>query len=243
MCAKLGLDETKSANDGGNAEAVAMAMAQIRHECNFEPKSENLNYSKSALLRTFKYRLTLAAKKEYGLKYKRQVTGAQRNAIAARIARKPATIGNTIYGGRLGNARDEGYKYRGRGMIQLTFKDNYSTYGKKAGHPQIVENPDLANDPVIATDLAVAYLQSKSITWSSNDLNSLANEFARAVGYAKKSTETPRRRKTGSGYLYKLVNGQIPRLASLELEEDGKNVKAEPIPPVDTFNQEVKGPR
>ena len=243
LCSKLGLDETKSANDGGNAEAVAMAMAQIRHECNFEPRSENLNYSKSALLRTFKYRLTLAAKKEYGLKYKRQVTGAQRNAIAARIARKPATIGNTIYGGRLGNARDEGYKYRGRGMIQLTFKDNYSTYGKKAGHPQIVENPDLANDPVIATDLAVAYLQSKSITWSSNDLNSLANEFARAVGYAKKSTETPRRRKTGSGYLYKLVNGQIPRLASLELEKDGTNVKAEPIPPVDTFNQEVKGPR
>ena len=244
LCSKIGLDETKSAKDGGNAEAVAMAMAQVRHECNFEPRSENLNYSKDALLRTFKYRLTLAAKKEYGLKYKRQVTPAMITDIATRIARKPATIGNTVYGGRLGNARDEGYKYRGRGMIQITFKDNYKTYGKRSGHPQIVENPDLANDPVIATDIAVAYLASKSyIDWGSSSLSSLAKQFERAVGYAKKSSETPKRQKTGSGYLYKLVNGEIPRLASLTLEKDGTNVKAEPIPPVDTFNQEVKGAR
>ena len=243
LCSSLNLNERLSAKDGGNAEAVAMAMAQIRHECNFEPRSENLNYSKDALLRTFKYRLTLAAKKEYGLKYKRQVTPSQISTIASRIARKPATIGNTVYGGRLGNARDEGYKYRGRGMIQITFKDNYKTYGKRSGHPQIVENPDLANDPVIATDIAVAYLASKKIDWGSSSLSSLAKQFERAVGYAKKSTETPRRQKTGSGYLYKLVNGEIPRLSSLTLEPDGTNVKAEPLPPVNTNKQEVKGAR
>ena len=129
-------------------------------------------------------------------------------------------------------------------MIQITFKDNYKTYGKKAGHSEIVENPDLANDPVIATDIAVAYLASKSyIDWGSSSLSSLAKQFERAVGYAKKSSETPKRQKTGSGYLYKLVNGEIPRLASLTLEKDGTNVKAEPSPPVDTFNQEVKGAR
>ena len=243
LCSSLNLNERLSAKDGGNAEAVAMAMAQIRHECNFEPRSENLNYSKDALLRTFKYRLTLAAKKEYGLKYKRQVTPSQISTIASRIARKPATIGNTVYGGRLGNARDEGYKYRGRGMIQITFKDNYKTYGKRSGHPQIVENPDLANDPVIATDIAVAYLASKKIDWGSSSLSSLAKQFERAVGYAKKSTETPRRQKTGSGYLYKLINGEIPRLSSLTLEPDGTNVKAEPLPPVNTNKQEVKGAR
>ena len=243
LCSSLNLNERLSAKDGGNAEAVAMAMAQIRHECNFEPRSENLNYSKDALLRTFKYRLTLAAKKEYGLKYKRQVTPSQISTIASRIARKPATIGNTVYGGRLGNARDEGYKYRGRGMIQITFKDNYKTYGKRSGHPQIVENPDLANDPVIATEIAVAYLASKKIDWGSSSLSSLAKQFERAVGYAKKSTETPRRQKTGSGYLYKLINGEIPRLSSLTLEPDGTNVKAEPLPPVNTNKQEVKGAR
>ena len=128
-------------------------------------------------------------------------------------------------------------------MIQITFKDNYKTYGKRSGHPQIVENPDLANDPVIATDIAVAYLASKKIDWGSSSLSSLAKQFERAVGYAKKSTETPRRQKTGSGYLYKLINGEIPRLSSLTLEPDGTNVKAEPLPPVNTNKQEVKGAR
>ena len=245
LCTKIGLDETKSAKDGGNAEAVAMAMAQIRHECNFEPRSENLNYSSDALVAVFSYRLKLAAKKEFNITGKgtKMVTRSQVRNIADRIARKPATIGNTVYGNRLGNASNEGYKYRGRGMIQITFKDNYSTYGKKSGHPEIVQNPDLANDPVIATDIAVAYLQSKSINWSSTDLGSLATQFEKAVGYANKTNETPKRRKTGSGYLYKLVNGGIPRLGSLELEPDGTNVKAEPLPPVNTNKQDVKGAR
>ena len=74
-------------------------------------------------------------------------------------------------------------------------------------------------------------------------MSSLAKQFERAVGYAKKSTETPRRQKTGSGYLYKLINGEIPRLSSLTLEPDGTNVKAEPLPPVNTNKQEVKGAR
>ena len=249
LCSEINLNERLSAKDGGNAEAVAMAMAQIKHECTFEPKSENLNYSKEALLRTFNYRLKLAAKKEFGLKYKRQVTPAMINEIASRIARKPATIGNTVYGGRLGNAADEGYKYRGRGMIQITFKDNYSTYGKRSGHPEIVQNPDLANDPVIATDIAVAYLASKKIDWSSSSLSSLASQFRRAVGYSNAVdpktglTQTQLRQKTGTGYFYKLVNGEIPRLASLTLEPDGTNVKAEPLPPVNTNKQEVKGAR
>ena len=70
-----------------------------------------------------------------------------------------------------------------------------------------------------------------------------ASDFSRAVGYANKRVETPKRKKTASGYLYKLINNEIPRLSSLTLEKDGTNVKAEPIPPVDTFNQEVKGSR
>ena len=86
-------------------------------------------------------------------------------------------------------------------------------------------------------------MQSKSINWSSTDLGSLATQFEKAVGYANKTNETPKRRKTGSGYLYKLVNGGIPRLGSLELEPDGTNVKAEPLPPVNTNKQDVKGAR
>ena len=248
LCTKLGLDETKSAKQGGNAEAVGMAMAQIQHECTFEPKSEILNYSADALLRVFDYRLKLAAAKEFN-KPKNKVTRNDKVRIANAIARKPATIGNTVYGGRNGNARDEGYKYRGRGMIQITFKDNYTTYGKKSGHPEIVQNPDLANDPVIATDIAVAYMQSKNINWSSSSASSLANQFKSAVGYSDAIdpetglTQTQLRQKTGTGYFYKLINGQYTRLTSLTLEPDGTNVKAEPLPPVNTNKQEVKGAR
>jgi len=248
LCNAIGLDETKSAKQGGNAEAVAMAMAQVHHECTFEPKSEILNYSADALLRVFDYRLKLAAAKEFN-KDKSAVTRADKVKIANAIARKPATIGNTVYGGRFGNAANEGYKYRGRGMIQITFKDNYTTYGKASGHPNIVQNPDLANDPVIATDIAVAYLKSKSINWSSTSVNSLANQFKKAVGYSdavdRKTglTQTQLREKTGRGYYYNLINGQITRLSSLTLEPDGTNVKAEPLPPVNTNKQEVKGAR
>ena len=42
----------------------------------------------------------------------------------------------------------------------------------------------MANDPEVATKIAVAYLKSKSVTWSSANFNSLGSEFAKAVGYA-----------------------------------------------------------
>lgn len=241
LTSELGLDHVRSAKNGGNAEAVAMAMAQIQRECNFEPKSENLNYGKKALLANFSYRLKLAAAKELN-KDEKNVTKADREKIAAAIERKPATIGNTIYGLRNGNAADEGYKFRGRGLIQITFRENYERYGKLAGHKEIVENADLANDPIIATDVAVAYLKSKkNIPWTSSDFNTLGTEFQKAVGYNKQEgKETPRRIEVGKSYYYKLINLEISKLDSLTLEEDGTNVKADPVETPDTFKQDVK---
>lgn len=69
---------------------------------------------------------------------------------------------NETMGGRMGNARNEGFKYRGRGLIQLTGKDNYRRYGKMIGMGnQLVDNPDLANDPTIATKIAAAYYSDR----------------------------------------------------------------------------------
>lgn len=209
----------------GNAEALGMAMAQVQRECGFKPKSENLNYSAKRLRQVFPSRV-------------------RSDAFAQRLANAgPAAIGNTLYGNRYGNAQDEGYKYRGRGLIQLTFKDNYERYGKLAGKPEVVANPDLANDPEVATELAIAYLNSKSITWSGTNFNSLGNEFAKAVGYAAKNVETPKRVALGKGFAAQIVAGELTPLASLTTEPAGTNTKAEPIPPVDTFKQDVKGPR
>jgi len=72
------------------------------------------------------------------------------------VKRDPKRFFDLVYGGRFGNARDEGYKYRGRGFNGLTFKGNYKKYGDMIG-VDLVSNPDLANDPKVAAKLAVAF--------------------------------------------------------------------------------------
>jgi len=89
--------------------------------------------------------------------------------IANRYARKPEKIANRVYGNRMGNgdeASGEGYKYRGRGLIQLTGKYNYRKFSKWISD-DVVNNPDL-----VASKYAV---HSAVYYWLANDLNSLAD--------------------------------------------------------------------
>jgi predicted chitinase len=193
----------------GNAEALGMAMAQIQAECGFKPRSENLNYRAATLRRVFPTRVkSLAFANEL-------------------VAAGPAAIANTMYGGRYGNAQNEGYKYRGRGLIQLTFKSNYQTYGPKAGHPEIVENPDLVNDPEIAVRIACAYIQSKTVTWTSADFGTLGEQFRKAVGYANQGgKETANRIGLGKGFASKIITGDLTPVASITTEPAGTNIEA-----------------
>jgi len=208
----------------GNAEALGMAMAQIQAECGFRPRSENLNYRASTLRRVFPTRV-------------------RSDAFAQElVAAGPAAIGNTIYGNRYGNAQNEGYKYRGRGLIQLTFKDNYRTYGGKAGHPEIVNNPDLVNDPEIAVKIACAYIQSKTISWDSYDFGALGEQFRRAVGYANQGgRETQNRIGLGRGFASKIITGDLVPLASITTEPAGTNIEAGNR--VDTDDPNYAGPQ
>lgn len=98
--------------------------AQLVHESNLDLKKENLNYSAKRLVEVFpKYFKTLAEANNY--------------------VGKPDKIANKIYGGRMGNNTiDDGYKYIGRGYIQITGKDNYSKLSKDTGI-DFVNNPDL----------------------------------------------------------------------------------------------------
>ena len=185
----------------GNAQAIGMAMAQVMAECGFKPRSESMNYSAGRLRAVFPSRV--------------KSDQFARDLVAA----GPAAIGNTLYGGRYGNAQDEGYKYRGRGLIQLTFKSNYKKYGDLAG-VDVVNNPEMANDPEVAVKLAVAYIKSKSITWSSYAFQVLGEEFRKAVGYANQGgAETQRRIRLGKGFYAKLVSGELTPLASLTTVE------------------------
>ena len=70
------------------------------------------------------------------------------------------------YEGRsdLGNTqRGDGKRYKGRGYIQLTGRSNYAKYGKMVGH-DLVGNPDLAKDPNVAADVALAYWRDRGIS-------------------------------------------------------------------------------
>ena len=96
---------------------IAGFFAQTGHESmNFTALSENLAYRAETLEKLFS-------------KY---FSKAGRNA--ADYARQPEKIANIIYGGRMGNVQEgDGYRFRGRGVIQLTGRDNYTAFGKSVG--------------------------------------------------------------------------------------------------------------
>jgi putative chitinase len=106
---------------------LAHFLAQCGHESGgFRVVNENLNYSAKGLQGIFK-------------KY------FPTPALAEQYQRKPEKIANRVYGGRMGNGDEksgEGFKFRGRGYIQLTGKQNYTAFAKAIGE-DIVANPDL----------------------------------------------------------------------------------------------------
>jgi predicted chitinase len=154
----------ESLSSGGITDKRAQAniLAQVQAESGGVAKSENLNYSPERLLQMF-------PKKFANIQEATQVA-----------AGGPEAIGERVYGGRMGNtAAGEGFKYRGRGLIQLTGKDNYKKFGDLIG-VDLVQNPDLANDPEIARKLAVAYFQDKQK--SGVDLTR-SRDVSKAVGH------------------------------------------------------------
>jgi len=107
---------------------AAHFFGQCAHESNnFKAFSENLNYSDKGLNGIFKkYFPTIASTAGY--------------------ARKPEKIANKVYANRMGNGPEssgDGYKFRGRGPIQLTGKDNYTAFAAAIGRQDILTNPDL----------------------------------------------------------------------------------------------------
>jgi putative chitinase len=107
---------------------LAHFLAQCGHEsAGFKVVNENLNYSVDGLKKIFPKYFPGNLSESY--------------------ARNPEKIASKVYGGRMGNGPEEtkeGYKFRGRGYIQLTGKDNYTAFGK-AINEDILSNPDLVS--------------------------------------------------------------------------------------------------
>jgi putative chitinase len=113
---------------------AAHFFAQTAHESgNFKTFSENLNYSAKGLRSTFG-------------KYFPAGLSAQM------YARQPQRIANRVYANRMGNGPEssgDGWKFRGRGALQLTGKNNYQAFADYVRRPDIMDNPD-----IVATELA-----------------------------------------------------------------------------------------
>jgi putative chitinase len=130
---------------------LAHFLAQCGHESGgFKATQENLNYSAKGLMGIFK-------------KY------FPTEALANQYQRKPEAIASRVYGGRMGNgaeATKEGFKFRGRGYIQLTGKENYTAFGKSINE-DICSNPDK-----VASNYA---LLSAAWFFSKNGLHKIAD--------------------------------------------------------------------
>lgn len=78
-------------------------------------------------------------------------------ADAAPCVRNPQALANRVYGGRMGNVQPgDGWRYRGRGLLQVTGRDNYATVGRVLGL-DLLANPDLLARPDVALRASIAW--------------------------------------------------------------------------------------
>ncbi|OZY42799.1 glycoside hydrolase family 19 [Pseudomonas fragi] len=128
---------------------IAAFIAQVGHESGQLTRLvENLNYSAEAVRKNWSSRFTME--------------------LASAVARKPEQIANIAYGNRMGNTDPgDGWKYRGRGLIQITGKNNYQLCGEALGL-DLLAQPELLVKPQNAC-MAAAWF------WATNGLNTLAD--------------------------------------------------------------------
>ena len=133
-------------------ERISMFLAQIGHESGGLTKlHENLNYKAARLAQIFP-------------KYFRDVDPEG-------YANNPERIANRVYADRMGNGSEDsgdGYKFRGRGAVQLTGRSNYTACGKDLG-VDLEANPDYLETPEGA-------IRSAAWFWDQHDLNELSDE-------------------------------------------------------------------
>ena len=131
---------------------VAAFLAQCGHESNqFTVLKENLNYRSERLVAVFpKYFPTLSVAEQYG--------------------KNPEKIANKVYGGRMGNGPEssgDGYKFRGRGAIQLTGRNNYTAFAESIGKT--------VDEAAEYCETLAGAIESACWYWTINKLNEVAD--------------------------------------------------------------------
>ncbi len=147
---------------------VAAWIAQCAHEsAGFKMLTENLNYSADTMAVVWPSRFAVLGPDKKPVKVKGK---NQPNKFALALHRQPEMIANTVYANRMANGNiesGEGWRYRGRGLKQLTGKDNYTRCGQGLGM-DLVGNPDLLLTPEGASMSAAWF-------WSVNKCGPIAD--------------------------------------------------------------------
>lgn len=134
-------------------EERASFVSQLAHESSeFTRLTENLNYSAERLMAVWPSRF-------------------RTRDFAAQYARNPERLANYVYANRLGNRGEntgDGWRYRGRGPIQLTGRSNYTGCGKAIG-VDLVNEPDLLLEPEIGVRAALWFWRTKGLDAHDDD--------------------------------------------------------------------------
>jgi putative chitinase len=158
-CSEFGID---------TPQRIAGFLSQCAHESGgFERLQENLNYSADGMAGIWPKRFAVLGPDKKPVKKDGK---NQPNKFALALHRKPEMIANVVYSNRMGNGpteSGEGWLYRGRGLKQLTGKDNHRACSAGLG-VDLVSNPDMLLEPVYAARSAAWF-------WSTNKCNVFAD--------------------------------------------------------------------
>lgn len=126
----------------------AMFMAQMHHESGgFRSMEESFKYGSPSRI------MAVSA----------TARGKGEAAVREAMDKGPEAVAELMYGGRMGNKPGEAYKFRGRGFVQLTGRDQYEAAGKALGL-DLANNPDLAASPEVASKIATWYWKSRGLS-------------------------------------------------------------------------------
>lgn len=229
-----GLVKRELNNAGFSKKAQSNILANVQKESNFKPRSEEIErYSPQTLFKLFGPLGVPGGQPENG---KNKVRFQTLNEATELVKKGPEAVAEVIYGGRMGNnQKGDGYKYRGRGFIQLTGKNNYEAIGK-ALNIDLINNPDLANSPQIAAKIVPLFFsigRKKPVDVENIDA---VNE---AVGPASEKSKEERR-QLAQRYMQEetVVSGTKIAQASVQNEDMKKQTLREtPAAPVNVALQ------
>jgi putative chitinase len=155
-------------------KAQANILAQVQSESNFKPGSENLNYKDPQIIM--------------------DVFGKKRIPtldVAKSLVNNPEALANHVYAKSGGNSESgDGWKYRGRGFIQITGKDAYKKFKEYSGI-DVISNPDLLNDPEVAAK-AIPWFLLKYKSYKIKKLEDLEDisKVNEAIGFAEHNVKS-----------------------------------------------------